>query len=214
VELSAIKRLVKILEEGVAGTLHISPLGLDVTTEPPALERPPHRLEHRSADGWLYEEELLNRRRLAILGGGHCALALARLMTRLGYDVQAFETRKKAPESTLGQHVRQLIIVDDFFQASDLIDHPEFTWVVVMTSDFPSDVQALAGALPRPFPFLGVMGSPAKLGEIRKKLRERGFTSAELARLTAPVGLPIGSRTPEEIAVSVAAQILQSRDQI
>jgi len=210
-ELPAIERLVKILEDGAAGTLRISPQGLDVAMEAPALDRPPNRLEHRSENGWLYEEELLNRRRLAILGGGHCALALARLMTRLGYHVEAFEAGKKTPEVALEQHVRRLEVVDDFLHAGDLIDYPELTSAVVMTSDLPSDVNALAGALRHPFPFLGVMGSPAKLAEIRKQLRDKGLPAVDLDRLTAPVGLPIGSRTPEEIAVSVAAQILQLR---
>ncbi len=81
-----------------------------------------------------------------------------------------------------------------------------------MTSDFPSDVAALSGVVGRLFPFVGVMGSPVKLKAIFDRLREQGFTDDQLDRLQAPVGLPIGSSTPEEIAVSVAAQILQQRD--
>lgn len=210
-DLPAIEQVVGILEDGAEGTLCISPRRLEVDRKPSDLSRPPHRLVRRSQDDWQYEEDLCERRRLAILGGGHCALALARLMTGLGYEVWAFEARKKSPEVDLARVVRRFDRVDNFRQAGPLIELPALTWVVVMTSDVASDVDALAGALPHPFPFLGAMGSPAKLAEIRRRLLEEGFTAQDLDRLTAPVGLPIGSRTPEEIAVSVAAQFLQLR---
>jgi len=208
---AAIEKVVSVLRGGRSATLKITPGGLSVAEEPPDLSRRQHRLT-RDGERWVYEEELLNRRRLAILGGGHCALALARVMARLGYDVFAFEAEKKVPEEELREHVRELWIVADFADAGPRIAVPELTLVVVMTSDFPSDVRALSGIVGRPFPFLGVMGSPAKLEEIFELLREQGFSDHQLNRVQAPVGLPIGSNTPEEIAISVAAQILQRRD--
>ncbi len=206
--------LAALTAAGRSGTLRIDPGGMSVAAEPPDLARPQRRLRRAGDDGgdWRYEEELLNRRRLAILGGGHCALALARVMTPLGYDVAAFEGPQKEPAAELAEHVRSLERVADFRDAGGRVEFPELTWAVVMTSDSPSDVRALAGLLPRPFPFLGVMGSSAKIREIRRRLAEEGFTGDDLERLTAPVGLPIGSDTPEEIAVSVAAQILQLRN--
>jgi len=207
---AAVGELVSALSGGRSATLCISPASLSIAEGPPDLRRPQHRLA-REGDDWTYEEELLNRRRLAILGGGHCALALARVMAQLGYDVVAFEAEKKMPEEELRKHVRELWIVDDFADAGPRIAVPEITAVVVMTSDFPSDVRALFGVAGRPFPFVGVMGSPAKLKAIFGRLREHGFTDEHLDRLKAPVGLPIGSNTPDEIAVSVAAQILRER---
>jgi xanthine dehydrogenase accessory factor len=206
----AIARLRRYLETGESGLLRITPEGLEVLDEAPRPDRPPHRLEP-TAEGFLYEEELLERRRLALFGGGHCALALARLVDGLGYDVFAFEGPRKTPEAGLAAHVRSLEVVPSFRDAAARVAYPELTPAVVMTSDFPGDVEALAGALPRPFPFLGVMGSPAKLAAIRTRLLEQGFTAHDLERLTAPVGLPIGSRTPAEIAVSIAAQLLALR---
>ncbi len=198
-----------LAESGHSGTLTISPEGLTVEEEPPDLERAPIRLFREGAT-WSYEEELLNRKRLAIFGGGHCALALARAMKRLRYDVAVYETRENVFADEL-REVAQVSIVEDFRQAGPDIGHPELTNAVVMTTDFPSDVRALAGTLRRPFPFLGVMGAPAKVTEIKKRLAGEGFTDAELAKIQAPIGFPIPSHTPEEIAVSVAAQILSLR---
>ncbi len=206
-----VAKLASWIAAGRSGTLRIDAQGMSLAAEAPDLTRPQRRLR-RGGEDWLYEEELLNRRRLAILGGGHCALALARVMSPLGYDVLAFEGPQKEPAAELPDYVRSVEKVSDFRDAGARIDHPELTWVVVVTSDFPSDVRALAGALPRPFPFLGVMGSAAKIREIGHRLRQEGITGDDLARLTAPVGLPIGSDTPEEIAISIAAQILERRN--
>lgn len=197
-----------------AGWLQVSPRGFAVIDGPGVggREHREHQLEQGPAKGeFRYRRDLLERRRVAILGGGHCALALARVMARLGYRIEVCEATRKEPEAALGEHVAALHRVDDFAEAAGRLRWPELTQVVVMTSDFPSDVAALAGTLALPFPFIGLMGSPAKLAEIRLQLLDRGVSAAALERLTAPVGLEIGSHTPEEIAISIAAQILRMR---
>ncbi len=210
-ELAAARRAARLLETGRSGTLSITGDGMAVAESEPDLSGPPVVLE-RGAEGWRYVEQLLNRRRLAVLGGGHCAAALTHVMARLGYDVFVFETRGGVVSAELERDARAVEIVADFRHAGERIDYPELTWVVVMTTDFPSDVKALTGALDRPFPFVGVMGAPAKIEEIHARLEEQGFSRADLDRVHAPVGLPIPSHAPEEIAVSVAAQILELRE--
>ncbi|MCP3960722.1 MAG: XdhC family protein [bacterium] len=209
-DLDTVRRIVGLLEDGHPGTISIDPSGMTVEERTADLSLPQVTIE-RDERSWRYREELLNRKRLAILGGGHCALALTRAMCRLGYDVFVFETRENVFEDELSRLARSVEIVEDFALAGAMIDYPEITWVVVMTTDFPSDVRALTGALDRPFRFLGLMGAAAKLEEIKERLAELGFTPEQHERITAPVGLPIPSHTPEEIAVSVAAQILQLR---
>ncbi len=82
-----------------------------------------------------------------------------------------------------------------------------------MTTDVASDVRGLLGVLDNPFPFIGVMGSENKISEIKKQLKAEGIADQQLSRITAPVGLPMVSNTPEEIAISIAAQLLQLRDE-
>lgn len=210
-ELATVRRLASLLEEGRAGTLIAGPRGLAVEEVGVDLSLPAITLERHGDGDWRYREQLLNRKRLAIFGGGHCALALARTMSRLGYEITVFETREKVFESQLERYVRRVEIVGDFRAAGALVDYPELTWAVVMTTDFPSDVRALSGVLPHPFRFVGVMGAPAKLEQIMKRLEDEGISAADLERIHAPVGLDIPSHTPEEIAISVAAQILKLR---
>ena len=162
---------------------------------------------------WIFTEPLLERRRLAILGGGHCGQALARLMAGLGWVVSVWETRAGVIEGIGLDGVADVHLVDDFRLAAPAIDLPRLTPVVVMTTDVPNDTRALFGALSddRGLPFVGAMGSTAKLAEVRRRLAELGMSDGMMSKMTAPVGLEIDSHTPPEIAVSVAAQLLRLR---
>ena len=161
---------------------------------------------------WRYEEDLLGRRRLAVIGGGHCAVALAEAMARLGYRTQIFDTRTEVVTHDRAAAVGTVTHVADYAEAGPLIAWPDLTAVVVMTADYLTDVRALLGTAGLPFPFVGLMGGRRKVARIFAKLREEGMAQEALDQVHAPVGLDIGSDTPEEIAVSVAAQILRERN--
>ena len=149
-------------------------------------------------------------RRLAVLGAGHCGRALAELASGLGYGVEIWDVRQDLVEGLKAEGFEARRVAD-FRQVGERIRRPDATPILVMTPDVANDVKALAGVLGRGFPFVGAMGSRAKLNEIFRRLQLEGFSSEDLGGITAPVGLPIGSRTPAEIAVSVAAQLISLR---
>ncbi len=190
------------LQMGPAGMTLCRPSGL------PAGQPGRFRVE---GEDWSYLERLFNPRRLAVLGGGHCGLALSRQMHHLGYDVFLFDTRPGLETLERNTWAKEIRCLDDYRAAGALIAHPESTPVVVMTTNVTSDVRALLGVVEGPFPFVGVMGSPAKIARILSSLEAEGVPAALRQRIHAPVGLPIGSNTPEEIAVSIAAQLIQMR---
>ena len=80
-----------------------------------------------------------------------------------------------------------------------------------MTVGYRTDAEVLRHLLGRPYRYLGVMGSAAKVAELRRGLLAQGFAAAAVARLRGPIGLPIGSQTPDEIAISIAAELIQAR---
>jgi len=161
--------------------------------------------------GWQYKENAMNLSRVAILGGGHCGLSLSNMMWSLGYHVSIFDTRLRVQTMLTKDSCDEKHVVDDFLKAGAMIRAKKHTDVVVMTTELDSDVEALRGLIGYEFPFVGVMGSRAKIAAIRKRLGTYEGADELLERLVAPVGLPIGSNTPDEIAVSVAAQLLQRR---
>jgi xanthine dehydrogenase accessory factor len=159
------------------------------------------------AEGWRVHLSTHNRKRIAVFGGGHCGAALAKQMVRLGFSVVLVEPRSDL--FTLDDiHEINVIKPDTFAAGAALVDYPEMTHVVVLTPSAKQDINALSGILKHPFPFIGVMGSRAKLNMISESIRDAGFGDEYWQRITAPVGLPIESDTPEEIAVSISAQIL------
>ncbi len=206
----AIERVVALVEADRPGVLAIRASGMAAGEAPPAPERPAVALRQEHG-GWIYEEDLLNRKRIAILGGGHCSLALSRMMRWLGYAVLVFDTRPEIRSFENNPYART-VRLDDYGEAAAHIPFPDLTSVVLMTNDFAADVQGLLGVLPLPFPYVGLMGSAAKIGRVFTALRKAGLPKETLARVVAPVGLPIESDTPEEIAVSVAAQLIQIKN--
>ena len=209
-EQATVARVAALVEADRSGWLTIRPTGMTVEEKAPDLAQPAVVLTE-AAGAWRYDEQLLNRKRIAILGGGHCSLALSRMMRWLGYAVQVFDTRPAIPSFENNPYAHT-ITLQDYREAAAHIPFPELTDVVLMTNSFEADVRGLQGVLPLPVPYIGLMGSAAKIGRVLSTLRKEGVSKETLARITAPVGLPIESDTPEEIAVSVAAQLIQMKN--
>lgn len=159
---------------------------------------------------WSVGISLRNNRRIAVFGGGHCGAALARLMHGLGYAVTVIEPRMEVVKQA-GLPGDVLLLEADFAAGGALVKFPEDTHVVVMTYSMLTDVEALSGCLNSGFKSIGVMGSRPKIAKIRSLLQEKGFSRLHVETIRAPIGLGFDSDTPEEIAVSVAAQILMER---
>ena len=193
------------LRQGNAGRLTISPAGISLESE--STEDPSCSLRVLGED-WEAAIGLLNRRRVLIVGCGHCGAALARQMDLLGFQVTVVEPRIGLP-STENLPKRVQVLNNPYAEAAKDLEYAILTFAVVMTPSYPDDLDTLASLLLEALPFIGVMGSPSKLKKIKEKLYARGFRASDWDRLTAPVGLPVNSDTPEEIGVSVAAQILQ-----
>ena len=202
------------IEGDETGLLQLGPDGYRIAEEDEiSPQRAPIRLVDRE-EGWRYEEQLLNWKRAAIIGGGHCGFALSRTLDQLGYTVTLFDTREEVETFAENDHARYTIQVDDFAEAGAQIGHPQITHVIVMTMGQPGDVRALLGTIDGPYPYLGVMGSKAKLAKIRKDLEAEGVDPALFERVRAPIGLEMTSNTPEEIAVSIAGELLREREAI
>ena len=206
-----VRAIAAAVSEDRPAWIAVDSAGLRLTEREPDLSRPSFALTGEG-ESWRYEEDLLGRRRLAVIGGGHCAVALAEVTALLGYRAQIFDTRTEVATHDRAAAIGTVSHVDDYAAAGPLIAWPELTAVVVMTADYLTDVRALHGVAALPFPFVGLMGGRRKIARIFAQLRAEGVPQEALDAVHAPVGLDIGSDTPEEIAVSVAAQILRERN--
>ncbi|MFJ1967847.1 XdhC family protein [Streptomyces sp. NPDC087903] len=148
--------------------------------------------------------------RLLVFGAIDYAAAVARIGAFLGYRVTVcdarpvFATPKRFPEGVE-------VVVDWPHRYLRGTDTDERTVICVLTHDPKFDVPLLEVALRRPAAYIGAMGSRRTHDDRMGRLMEAGVPEAELSRLRSPVGLDLGARTPEEVAVSVAAEIVALR---
>ena len=148
---------------------------------------------------------------LVMVGGVHISIALTAMAKSLGYRTIVIDPRGVFGSEERFPHADELIHEwsDEGLEAIGL---DRSSAVATLTHDPKIDDPALMVALRSPAFFVGALGSKKTQEKRRKRLLERGLTEAELSRLFAPVGLDIGSRSPEEIALSVLAQIVAVRN--
>ncbi|QDT68963.1 XdhC and CoxI family protein [Planctomycetes bacterium MalM25] len=146
---------------------------------------------------------------IVIFGAGHVTQALARLLVTLPCQVTCIDPRREWLDK-LPAGVRALESDDPPAEVEQL---PGDAFVLCMTKGHRSDLPVLRAIFESGivFPYLGVIGSRAKAAVLRKELTEAGVAEERLA-FHCPIGLPIGSNSPGEIAVSIAAQLLEQRD--
>ncbi len=142
-----------------------------------------------------------------VFGAIDHASAVARVGRFLGYRVTVCDARAKFVTPERFPDVDELVVQwPDEFLAAAPID--ERTAICVLTHDNKFDVPILKIAVKSPAGYIGAMGSRRTTERRNERLRAEGVTDEELARVHAPIGLPIGSRTPEEVAVAIAAEII------
>jgi len=148
---------------------------------------------------------------LVMVGGVHISIALTAIAKSLGYRTIVIDPRGVFGNEERFPHA-DLLIQEWSDEGLETIGLDRSSAVATLTHDPKIDDPALMVALRSPAFFVGALGSKKTNEKRRKRLLERGLTEAELSRLFAPVGLDIGSRSPEEIALSVMAQIVAVRN--
>jgi xanthine dehydrogenase accessory factor len=162
-------------------------------------------------EGNTFTQTFQSRERLIIVGASHIALPLISFARELG-----FETVLVDPRSDLIREERFPCRPDRIInswprQAFDQIGLTTSTYVVTLTHDPKIDDAALALALASDVAYIGALGSRTTQAKRRTDMAQLGFSEAHLNRIHGPVGLPIGARTPQEIALSIIAEIVQVR---
>lgn len=187
------------------GALQLSPEGINFTLHP--LYDAAFYFEKEK---WFYEELLGYKHKLFIIGGGHCSLALSKIMRMMDFYIHVYDTR---------QDLHTLVLNEDAHEKTTLHDYSELVipsgarhYVVVMTFGYRTDDIVLKRLMDQSFAYLGVLGSQAKIDKMFADYISAGISPLILSKLHAPVGVPVKSQTPEEIAVSIAAEIIQVKN--
>jgi len=144
--------------------------------------------------------------RMLIVGGGHCAQAIARLAAECGFHVTAIEDREDILEQCEAAHQRLTDPAPAYIASRDWDKNDA---MVIVSRHYDIDRAALAAALKAGgIGYIGMIGSRRKVLQVYDQLKTEGIAAEQLATVYAPLGLDIGSDSPAEIAVSVLAEIL------
>ncbi len=169
-------------------------------------------ISQRSIEGAtsLYLEVVESRPVFLIVGGGHIGRCLAKLADFLDYYVAVLDDREDFADAEKIPEADE-IICDDFEAAIDRFPINSNTSIVMVTRGHKQDEQSLRRSLGRGAGYLGMIGSRRRTTAVLEHLAEEGYDPAELARIRTPIGLDIAAETPEEIAISIMAEVIALR---
>jgi len=192
-DFAAIEGARALLMHGTTKTLKLGPQG-----------------ENRMDDLSIFVESFAPAPRMIIFGAIDFAAAVARIGKFMGYYVivcdarELFATKRRFPDA-------DEVIIDWPHRYLPTIEVEESTVICVLTHDPKFDVPVLEIALRTNAGYIGAMGSRRTHEDRLKRLREIGMTESEISRLKSPIGLDLGGRTPEETAISIAAEIISNQ---
>jgi len=161
----------------------------------------------------IFVEPVLPPADLYIFGAGHVAASLYKVARIAGFDVtvvddrEAYANRERFPEA-------QQVIAEDFDKAVAQLAPSESSYIVIVTRGHRDDMRMLRWAVQTPARYVGMIGSKRKTITIFKELQREGLPAHLFDRVHAPVGLDIGAITPEEIAVSITAELIAKRRKV
>jgi xanthine dehydrogenase accessory factor len=158
----------------------------------------------------VFIEPLESEPTLCLFGAGHVAQPLARFASAAGFRVEVLDDRVKFANSERFPGA-DLIVVEPFLEGASRLTLGRSSYAVVVTRGHRGDADALQSVLGRGLPFVGLLGSRPKLVHVLTELEDRGVPPEQLAEVRCPVGVEIGAQTPEEIAVSILAEVIAVR---
>jgi xanthine dehydrogenase accessory factor len=161
----------------------------------------------------IFIEPILPQATLYIFGAGHVAQALYKTAQNSGFDTLIIDDRELYANRQRFPEARE-VIAEDFDQAMARLSPTDSEFVVIVTRGHRDDMRVLRWAVQTPARYIGMIGSKRKTVTIFRELQKEGLAAGLFDRVHAPIGLDIGAVTPEEIAVSITAELIAIRRRV
>ncbi len=158
----------------------------------------------------VFIEPIISAPTLFLLGGGHISLALSKMARMLGFSVVITDNRPEYATPERFPEAKKTLSVE-YDRVFSELEVSKNSYIVIVTHGHKGDSAALEGALTTDARYIGMIGSKIKNESVYKKLLAKGIKQEQLDRVFAPIGLSIHAQTPEEIAISILAEIIKVR---
>ena len=159
----------------------------------------------------IYRERIGRTPKMVICGAGHVSMPIIRMGKMLGFMVTVIEDRPKFADHARAAGADQ-VLCEPFSDGLSKIRGDSDSWFIIVTRGHRYDTECLEAILRKPYAYVGMMGSRRRVAIVKDQLEAKGLCREALDGVHTPIGLKIGAETPEEIAVSVMAEIIQVKN--
>ena len=201
--------IIKTILTGVQKSIRIKPTGFELLDAELTTEI---QFEFKDENDWTYIEQLNILPVIHIIGGGHVSLALSELMKYLGFYIKVYDERPGLNTMEENKFADERHVVESYDRLNEQAATSETDFVVVITFGYRTDKVALKQLINQPHAYLGLIGSDKKIVTLFDELVTEGISRDQLNKLFAPIGINIFSKTAQEIAVSIAAEIIREKN--
>jgi len=204
-----IDSIVKSLDKMINGLLEITESDFSFTQNKSDTKE--ISIESDLNSKWIFKENIGTPNTIYIIGGGHVGLAVSRIMSTLDFYIVIFDHRKDVQTMEQNTFANKKVITS-YNKISDYIVEGNKSYVVIVTPSHDGDKDALQSVLNMDLKYIGSMGSAKKIKSIFAQLQKDGFSESDLEKIHTPIGLEIEAESPEEIAISIAAEIIEIKN--
>ena len=203
-----VENILSSIKEKQNNELIITPRRIEYNTADSIL---PVSFTYKSDEDWEYRENIGLPLIAYIAGGGHVGLAVSRIMKTLGFYVVVFDHREDV--FTIEQNnFADEIIITRYEEIGKRIIESERSYIIIVTPMHEGDKDTLKSVIDKKVKYIGMMGSRSKIKNIFDALQADGIDGELLQRVHTPIGIEIEAETPEEIAISIAAEIIKVKN--
>ena len=161
---------------------------------------------------WNFSETNAAVQKVYIVGGGHVGLALSEVLSRLDFEIHILDHRENLNTMEQNTFVHSSQIVE-FEEIEKYIPEGENSYVVIMSFGYRTDDVIIRQLINKNFNYIGLLGSKEKIATLFQNMITDGFDKEQISKVYAPIGIAIKSQTTQEIAISVAAQLIRVKNQ-
>lgn len=208
-DIKTVKEILDSLKGKDTGKIIFSNNGIEFKKTSEKIKQPVFEIKNEK--DWTYEESTGEKDTVLVIGGGHVGLAVCRIMSMLDFIVIVYDSRDDLHTIKENTYADRKII-SSYKNIGKILTADSY--VVIVTTGFESDKEALEQVLKKNVKYAGLMGTKAKIKKIFNEALKDGIKKELLQNVHAPIGLDINSYTPEEIAISIAAEIIREKNKL
>lgn len=205
-----VKNIIKLLHNNQRGVLHLTQTLFEFGLE--EIEKQFH-YKINNSENWYYKEQIGFKNTLYIVGGGHVSLSTAKIFRLLGFHIVVFDNRQHLNTLEQNDYAHEKHIIQ-YQEIENYIKPGNESYIAIMTNKHSNDKTVLSKIIKNNYKYIGVLGSKIKMQTMFEVMLKEGFTNKEFNKVNTPIGITINSKTPDEIAISIAAQIIKVKNSL